>query len=418
MESCEKRIIFHIDVNSAYLSWTAVKLLQYGESLIDIRTVPSIIGGSIAERHGIVLAKSIPAKKFNIKTGESIAEALKKYPKLKIYPPDYRLYMNCSNAMYKLLCEYSPLIQRYSVDEVFMDASHFRNDYIAKAEEIKLRIKNELGFNVNIGIAENKLLAKMASDFTPKDTIHTLFKNEIKDKMWVLPVGDLFMVGRATQRKLSKLNVSTIGELAQYDLGILRTIFKSHGDVIHNYANGIDSSIVRQKNYIEVKGIGNSTTMKRDMAEREDISKVILSLIETAAMRLRAGGNMCSVVVIALKSNAFYHYSHQKSLFMPTDSTEEIYEEILKCFDEVWKGEPVRQIGVRLTSLCSNEFYQRTLFDDDRTDKQRALDKAIDEIRGRFGDRSIIRSTFLNTDIKPLNGGVGEEDYPMMGSIL
>lgn len=418
MEEKNKRIIFHIDVNSAYLSWTAVKQLQYGESLIDIREVPSIIGGNVEERHGIVLAKSIPAKKFNIKTGESILEALKKCPELKIYPADYNLFMKCSNAMYELLNEYSPLIQRYSVDEVFIEASHFNECYMEKANEIKMRIKKELGFAVNIGISENKLLAKMASDFKQKDAIHTLFKEEIKDKMWPLPVNELFMVGRATQKKLEKLNINTIGELAKYDLEILRTIFKSHGSIIHNYANGIDDSEVRKRNYIEIKGVGNSITFKRVISERNEAIKVILSLVETAAKRLRNGNNMCKVVVIGLKSNSFYYYSHQKSLFSPTDSTEEIYKYIVNCFDEAWKGEPIRQMGVRLTQLCSNEFYQRTMFDDNRTDKQRALDKAIDKIRDRFGDNSVIRSTFINSDIKPLSGGVGEEDYPMMGSIL
>lgn len=199
-----ERIIFHIDVNSAYLSWTAVKQLQYGESIIDIRNIPSIIGGNSEERHGIVLAKSIPTKKFKIKTGEPVISALSKCPNLKIYPPDYKLYMKCSNAMYDLLTEYSPCIQRYSIDEVFMDVSHLKEDYMDKAYEIKSRIQNELGFTVNIGISHNKLLAKMASDFPKKNAVHTLFREEIKGKMWDLPVGDLFMVRRATEGKLAK----------------------------------------------------------------------------------------------------------------------------------------------------------------------------------------------------------------------
>lgn len=181
-----EQIIFHIDVNSAYLSWTAVKQLQCGESIIDIRNIPSIIGGNSEDRYGIVLAKSIPAKKFKIKTGEPVVSALSKCAALKIYPPDYKLYMNCSNAMYDLLTEYSPSIQRYSVDEVFMDVSHFKNGYMNKAYEIKTRIQNELGFTVNIGISHNKLLAKMASDFPKKNAVHTLLQEEIKGKMWDL----------------------------------------------------------------------------------------------------------------------------------------------------------------------------------------------------------------------------------------
>lgn len=418
MDSCPERIIFHIDVNSAYLSWTAVKQLQYGENDIDIRTIPSIIGGDGENRHGIVLAKSIPAKKYNIQTGESIAESLKKCPNLKIYPPDYNLYMRCSNAMVELLKEYTPVIQRYSVDEVFMDVSHFKDKYMEKAYEIKTRIKEELGFAVNIGVSTNKLLAKMASDFKEKDSVHTLFKDEIKNKMWPLPVRDLFMVGKATEDKLHKLNINTIGELAKYKLEFLKPIFKSYADVIHNYANGIENSEVRANNYINIKGIGNSTTVKKDVCDREEALKILLSLTETAAMRLRKNNNMCGVIAVSIKTSGFYRYSHQKTLSNIADSTEEIFYEVTTIFDEMWNKEPIRQMGVRFSNLVGNEFYQRTFFDDKDIDKKRTLDKTIDSIRERFGDKSIIRSVFINSDIDPLSGGNGEEDYIMMSSIL
>ena len=418
MDSCPERIIFHIDVNSAYLSWTAVKQLQYGENDIDIRTIPSIIGGDGENRHGIVLAKSIPAKKYNIQTGESIAESLKKCPNLKIYPPDYNLYMRCSNAMVELLKEYTPVIQRYSVDEVFMDVSHFKDKYMEKAYEIKTRIKEELGFAVNIGVSTNKLLAKMASDFKEKDSVHTLFKDEIKNKMWPLPVRDLFMVGKATEDKLHKLNINTIGELAKYNLEFLKPIFKSYADVIHNYANGIENSEVRANNYINIKGIGNSTTVKKDVCDREEALKILLSLTETAAMRLRKNNNMCGVIAVSIKTSGFYRYSHQKTLSNIADSTEEIFYEVTTIFDEMWNKEPIRQMGVRFSNLVGNEFYQRTFFDDKDIDKKRTLDKTIDSIRERFGDKSIIRSVFINSDIDPLSGGNGEEDYIMMSSIL
>ena len=418
MDFCPERIIFHIDVNSAYLSWTAVKQLQYGENDIDIRLIPSIIGGDGENRHGIVLAKSIPAKKYNIKTGESIVDALCKYPDLKIYPPDYSLYMRCSNAMVQLLNEYSPLIQRYSVDEVFLDASHFKDRYMEKAYEIKKRIKEELGFAVNVGVSTNKLLAKMASDFNKKDSVHTLFYEEMREKMWPLNVNDLFMVGRATEAKLRKLNINTIGELAQYDIEILRPIFKSYAEVIHNYANGIENSEVRSSNYLEIKGIGNSTTTSRDIYSREDALKILLSLTETATMRMRKNNNMCAVIAVSIKTNGFFKYSHQRTLYNAIDSTEEIFEEASKIFDEMWNKEPIRQLGIRLTNLCSNEFYQRSFFDDKNIEKKRALDKAIDSIRERFGYESVVRSVFVDSEIKPFSGGNGEDDYPMMGSIL
>lgn len=414
----DERIIFHIDVNSAYLSWTAIRMLQLGETTEDIREIPSIVGGNRDERHGIVLAKSIPAKKYGIKTGETIVEALKKCPNLKIFRPNYKLYVNCSNAMYNLLYEYSPVIQRYSVDEVFMDMSHYKENYMEKALEIKSRIENELGFTVNIGISINKLLAKMASDFNPKDSIHTLFKDEIKDKMWPLPVEDLFMVGRATKRKLDKLNINTIGDLASFDLSLLESVFKSHGKVIYNYANGIDESSVRKYNYIDVKGIGNSTTIAWDVTSKDEALKVILSLTESVASRLRNNESLCRVVSISIKGFNFEKYIHQRTLENYTDSTEEIFNEVSKAFEESWRGEAIRQIGVRVTNLCSNEFFQSSLFDNKTIEKQRALDKAIDSIRNRYGNNSVIRSTFLHSGIKAINGGNGEEDYPMMGSIL
>lgn len=414
----EERVIFHIDVNSAYLSWTAVRMLQLGETTEDIREIPSIVGGNTDERHGIVLAKSILVKRYNIKTGESVVDALKKCPNLKIFKPNYRLFMDCSNAMYNLLYEYSPKIQRYSVDEVFIDMSHFKENYMEKAIEIQNRIRSELGFNVNIGISTNKLLAKMASDLEPKNAIHTLFKEEIQNKMWTLPVDNLFMVGRATKSKLDKLNINTIGELANFDIGILESIFKSHGKVIYNYANGIEESSVRKYNYINVKGIGNSTTIAWDVTSKEEALKIILSLTESVCIRLRNNKSLCKVISISIKGFNFERYIHQRTLSNYTDCTEEIYKEIVKAFNESWRGEPIRQLGVRVTNLCSNEFFQSSLFDSKKLEKQRALDKTIDSIRERYGNYSVIRSTFLHSGIKAINGGNGEDNYPMMGSIL
>ena len=414
----EEIIVFHIDVNSAYLSWTAVRMLQLGETTEDIREIPSIVGGNTDERHGIVLAKSIPAKRYNIKTGEPVVDALKKCPNLKIFKPNYRLFMDCSNAMYNLLYEYSPKIQRYSVDEVFIDMSHFKENYMEKAIEIQNRIRSELGFNVNIGISTNKLLAKMASDLEPKNAIHTLFKEEIQNKMWTLPVDNLFMVGRATKSKLDKLNINTIGELANFDIGILESIFKSHGKVIHNYANGIEESSVRKYNYVNVKGIGNSTTIAWDVTSKDEALKIILSLTESVCIRLRNNNGLCRVISISIKGFNFERYIHQRTLSNYIDCTEERYKEMVKAFNEAWRGEPIRQLGVRVTNLCSNEFFQSSLFDSKKLEKQRALDKTIDSIRERYGNYSVIRSTFLHSGIKAINGGNGEDDYPMMGSIL
>lgn len=411
------RIIFHIDANSAYLSWIAVSRLQQGDTL-DLRTVPSIVGGDIESRHGIVLAKSIPAKKYNITTGEPIYKSLIKCKDLIIVPPNYSIFMRCSNAMVEILDEYTPLIQRFSVDECFLEMSHYKKNYMDIAEEIKSRIEKELGFTVNIGISNNKLLAKMASDFEKPNKIHTLFPDEIKRKMWKLPVEDLFMVGRATAPKLHKLNIYTIGDLAKYDLDILKRVFKSFGITLYKYANGIDDSEVRKSNVLEVKGMGNSTTTSFDVTNKEEAFRVLLSLTEMTAARLRKSGNLCGLVAVSLRTKDFFSYSHQKKLEVPTDSTKLIYKAISKAFLECWKGEPLRHIGVRVTELNNNDFYQSSLFEEKNIDKYRKLDKAIDGIRAKYGAKSVIRSTFLHSGIEPITGGNGEDDYLFMSSQL
>jgi len=300
-----------------------------------------------------------------------------------------------------------------------MDCSHFKDDYKRMAMRIKMRISKELGFNTNIGISTNKLLAKMASDFKPKNTVHTLFKDEIALKMWDLPVGDLFMVGRASEDKLHKLNIFTIGELAKFDVNLLISKLHSHGKLIYEYANGIDNSEIRKSNYLEIKGIGNSTTISYDIETMEEALKVLLSLTESSAMRLRESNSLCGLVVVSIKTNNFIYYSHQKPLNNFTDCTNAIFDGIKEAFKEGWKGEKIRQLGVRLTKLCANSYYQETLFDFENTEKQKKLDKTLDTLRNKYGKECVIRSTFLHSGVKPLNGGTGSDDYyPMMSSIL
>lgn len=414
------KLIFHIDVNSAYLSWEAAYRVQRGEQ-VDIRTIPSVVGGNEASRHGIVLAKSIPAKKFNIKTGETLHNARIKCPDIVIVPPRYWLYMKCSSAMDQILQEYTPQIQRFSIDESFLDFSnmeHLYTSYMTLAEIIKERIKKELGFTVNIGISNNKLLAKVASDLKKPDRIHTLFSDEIKEKMWPLPVEDLFMVGRATAVKLHKLNINTIGDLANYDVELLKYKFKSHGELIWNYANGIDYSEVRKSNYIGMKGIGNSTTTAFDVEDKETAHKVLLSLCETVGMRLRDSHNLCTVVSINIRGSDLISYSRQKKLSTATDSTRKIHEVACHLFDNVWKGRPIRHLGVHVTDFCNNDFYQTNLLDTFNYDKDYKLNEAIDEIRLRYGHKAVFRSCFLHSGLSSMCGGVGEEDYPSMSSKL
>ncbi len=414
------RLIFHIDVNSAYLSWEAVSRLQKGDSL-DLRKIPSAVGGNPETRHGIILAKSIPAKKFKISTGETLHSAYEKCPSLKVVSPNYSLYISCSNALVSILKEYSPKVQRFSVDECFMDFSNMKNlyeDELILADTIKNRIKKELGFTVNIGISSNKLLAKMASDFKKPDLVHTLFPEEIPSKMWPLPVEDLYMVGRATAPKLHKLNIYTIGDLARYDKEVLTLRLKSFGILLWNYANGLEDSPVTESNHIAMKGMGASTTIAYDVENRREAHLVLLSLTESLAMRLRDSENCCSLVSVYIRGSSLMGRGHQKKLYTPTDSTEEIASIACKLFDELWSGEPIRKLGIRISELCTSDLCQISLFNTRNIEKQQALDKTVDEIRQRFGSYSLIRCSFLHSGIKPITGGVGEADYPVMTSIL
>ncbi len=410
----QNRIIFHIDVNSAYLSWEAAYRLQHG-SEIDLREIPSIVGGDQEKRHGIVLAKSIPAKKYNIVTGESIYSALQKCPELIIVSPNYERYINASNAMMNILKEYSPNIQRYSIDEAFLDYSNEEKHWIDTSYEIKDRIKNELGFTVNIGVSSNKLLAKMASDFKKPNNVHSLFPYEIKDKMWPLPVEELFMVGSRTKTKLNNRGIFTIGELANLDKDYIYSWLKKPGLLIWEYANGIDNSMVR-RDPLPVKSIGNSTTTAFDVDTRKEAYMILLALSEKVGMRIRDINQCGYVISIALKNYSFYSYSKQIKLDIPTDCTNDIYKTAKKLFDELWQGEPLRHLSLSISQLISNDFYQMSLFEK-RNEKEEILDRTIDNIRSKFGQYSIYRSCFLHSGINPLIGGViMEDDYPMMSS--
>lgn len=410
-------VVFHIDANSAYLSWSAAALLEQGGSL-DLRTVPSVVGGSQASRHGIVLARSIPAKKYGVRTGESLFEARQKYPALVVVPPDYDLYMNCSDAMCAVLKRYSPLIQRYSIDECFLDytASEGRwGDPLQTAHRIRAQIREELGFTVNVGVSSNKLLAKMASELEKPDRVHTLYPREIEAKMWPLPVSELFMVGRATAARLTAINVRTIGELAAMDRGRLRDMFKSYGERIWQYANGIDPSPVELNERIVQKRIGNSMTVFYDVTDRREILAYLLSLCERTAARLRTLKARASLVSVWIRTDEFISRQHQRQLPYYTDQTSEIYRTAALLMDECWLGEPLRQLGVGLGALTRDDQEQCSFFDSTRLSRDRAADVWIDRIRQRYGDSAVMRGVFANTTLKPMEGGVNEGQFLTMG---
>ncbi len=399
------QIIFHIDVNSAYLSWTGVEQLKNGATE-DIREIPSIIGGNQESRHGIVLAKSVSAKRYGIVTGEPVAHALRKCPELKIYPPNHKMYDEYSARLMEFLSNYTPDIEQMSVDECYMDFTGIAHRYHSPVEaafEIKDAVKEKFGFTVNIGISTNRLLAKMASDLEKPNKVHTLFVEEIPVKMWHLPVSELYMAGKSSVEVLHKLEIRTIGELAKADPELLELHLKSHGRTLWEFANGIDSNKV-VRDHVEMKGIGNSTTLAKDATTEEEAKKVFLSLAETVGGRLRQEAQKARMISVEIKYHTFRSVSHQKQLTKATNSDQMIYEEACKLFRELWDGEPIRLLGIRTSKLVDDiEPEQMDIFelqnlinqDVSRKEKHKKLDSALDEIRRKFGEDAIKRGTFL-----------------------
>ena len=335
-----KRIIFHIDVNSAFLSWEAVYRLAHKGDTKDLREFPSAVGGDMATRHGIILAKSIPAKKYGIKTGETILEAQRKCPGLVLVPPNYGLYEKCSAAFMEILREYSDIVEQYSIDEAFLDMTASCGLFggpVETAEQIKNHIRDKLGFTVNIGVSTNKLLAKMAGDFEKPDRVHTLYPDEIQEKMWPLPVSDLFFVGRATTAKLLSLGIGTIGELAAADPEWLKRLLKKHGEVVWEFANGIDLSPVPERPPAN-KGYGNSITTPYDVTDAETADRVLLGLAETVGNRLRCDGVQIEAVSVGIRYSDLSYVSHQRVLETATDITWEIYQAASELFRELWRA--------------------------------------------------------------------------------
>ncbi len=392
----KERIIFHIDVNNAYLSWTAVKLLKEGYP-IDIRTIPSVIGGDESKRHGIVLAKSPIAKKFGIVTAETLYSARKKCPNLRVFPPDHTLYLNMSKALFQYLNNYSPDIEQFSVDECFIDMSnttYLYKDLVSLAYKIKEEIKLKFGFTVNIGIGNNKLCAKMASDFEKPDKVHTLFKNEIKEKMWPLPVNELFMVGKKSSARLKEMGIMKIGDLATTDVTTLRRHFKSFSKVMWEFANGIDEEPV-VKEHGASKSISVSATLPKDTDDILKLKNILLGQADEVGIQLRKQKMYASVIAVTLKTKDFLSYSKQNKLKNPIDISTEIYKHAVIILDSVWNGEEIRNIGIRLSNLKEVREEQISLFDKPNIKQSDKIQKTLDEIKEKYGSSSIVPASLI-----------------------
>lgn len=393
----ENQIIFHIDVNSAYLSWSALRLLEEG-SEVDLRLIPSIVGGDQKTRHGIVVAKSIPAKAYGIHTAETVASAFKKCPNLVMIPPDHKYYREKSRQLMEYLSGICPELEQVSVDECYMSYEPIRDRFASPKEAasyIKDSVYEKFGFTVNVGISDRKVLAKMASDFKKPNLVHTLYAHEIQKKLWPLPISELHMCGKSSADMLRKMGIRTIGDLAKMDKAVVESWLKSHGAMLWNYANGIDESKVVSVPP-RAKGIGNSTTLAKNAETREDACKVLKSLAESVGKRLQKQHFLAGQISAEIKYASFQSVSHQTTLMTPTASADAIYRQACQLFDELWNGEPIRLLGIRTTKLeDEGEPVQINLFDYQREqksrEKQQKLDAALDSIRKRFGDGAIRR---------------------------
>ena len=408
------RIIFHVDANSAFLSWSAAYRCKVLGEKTDLRDIPSVVAGNKESRHSIILAKSTPAKKYGIMTGEPLYKALEKCPELKVVEPDYALYVEASRHFVEMLRQFSPNVEQYSIDEAWVDMTGTQRifgDPRLAAEQMRRRIWEELGFTVNVGISCNKILAKMAGDFEKPNKVHTLFPEEIEEKFWPLPVRNLFLVGSATEQKLKKMGIYTIGDLANTDVKTLKKRLGKHGQTIWHYANGQNAELVTPEP-AENKGYGNSVTTAKDVTSREEGHQVLLSLCETVAMRMRKDGKSGSCVAVHLRTNEFYSFSHQLLLHGATNITEELFRTACKVFDEVWDGKtPLRQLGVQVTRLAAEPYQQFDLFSGIspvKYERKLRLDETIDQLRDRFGEDIIRRAKFTQDPEQHMAGGLSK----------
>lgn len=409
-----QRVIFHVDANSAFLSWSAAYRVKVLGEAQDLRQIPSVVAGDKASRRSIILAKSTPAKKFGIQTGEPLFQALEKCPDLVVIPPDYELYVQASRHFVQLLRQFSPAVEQYSIDEAWVDMTGTQRLWgppRLAAERMRQRIWEELGFTVNVGISSNKLLAKMAGDFEKPNKVHTLFPEEMAQKFWPLPVRDLFLVGAATERKLRLLGIYTIGDLARADEKLLKKRLGKHGETIWHFANGRNADAVTPEP-AENKGYGNSTTTAADVTTVEQARQVLLSLCETVGMRLRKDNKWGSCISIHLRTNEFQHFSHQKMLSGATNGTGELFGAACRLFDEAWDGvTPLRQLGVQVTRLSSEPYQQYDFFSGlspEQFERKARLDETVDALRDKYGEDVILRAKFARNPGSHMAGGLNK----------
>ena len=396
-------------MNSAFLSWEAVKRIKNEEP--DIRKIASCIGGDPTTRRGVVLAKSNETKKYGIKTGEPLSFSLRKCPNLKIYKPDFKLYSSCSRAFKNICSHYCPTMEEFSIDECFLDMTGIANNFsqaVNLAHKIKDRIKNELGFTVNVGIGENKLCAKMASDFEKPDRVHTLFQSEVPTKMWPLPAQNLLFVGGTTAKKLNSIGIYKIGQLANAKIDFLSKHFgDKRSRYMHNFANAIDDSPVVSKRP-DPKGYSNSVTLEENLSSITEANTVLLALADAVTQHMRKDGNKAHSISVGIRFLNLKDTSHQMSFSEPLSTTNEVYEAAKKLLRELWKGRrPIRLISISLTNLTNLSGCKQLSFFDKSNKRAEVskksderVDNVIDSLRKKYGFDVIRRCGVMKLDVE------------------
>lgn len=386
-----KKTILHIDCNKFYAS---VECLHRPE----IRNKPVAVGGSEEARHGIILTKNEIAAKYGISVGEPLWKARQKCPDLIVVPPNFPLYIRFSEMARNIYKDYSDYIEPFGLDENWIDVTGDSRDGKNIALEIKERVKAELGITVSIGVSFNKVFAKFGSDYKKPDAVTVITENNFRDIVWPCPCSDLLLIGPATTRKLNSYGIYTIGDLALSDLNFIKSILGKNGEIIHNFANGLDSSPVAHKDDERVlKSIGNSTTTPRDMVTDEDVKTVITVLSESVAQRMREQGVKGKTVTITIRDKNLYHFTRQCKLVNETDVSAEIIKASMKIFREnyTWNN-PIRSIGVSVSDFNTDNGIQYDLSGSvEKREKLEALEKAVDNIRRRFGSYSVQRASLL-----------------------
>lgn len=400
------RTILHSDINCCYAS---IELLHHPE----LRGKPVAVGGDPEARHGIVLTADYVAKKCGVKTGMALWQAKQVCPDINFVSPRMDLYLRFSRMAHEIYSEYTDKQEPFGIDESWLDVTEsvsIKGDGYKIAKEISDRMKFELGITVSIGVSFNKIYAKLGSDYKKPDAITTMYRDEFQTKAWVLPASDLLYVGKSTEAKLKSMGIMTIGDLARCDERILQSRFGKMGSVLWSFANGYDESPVRiEDTHAPIKSVGNSTTTPRDLETDEDVKIVLYVLAESVGKRLRENGFRCKTVEISLRDKDLLSFTRQKKLQNASNITREIAEAGYALYKESYRlpadefsknvaysGEyqkPLRSIGIRGANLVNDNYWEQLdLFTDPMyREKQRKVDAAIDNIRGRFGFYSVQR---------------------------